>query len=174
MRIVSSCKCCRPERHQRSSGRPAGELGRIVASARPRRRGPVWGWPMILQRSLPFYLVVSPVPRYSATRGLGLCCKGGSNCPRPPRHLRAGWNGMGWSCKERSAFRGLDRTGTDLNDTWTWDGNTWTQQFPPISPPCARPDGVCVRRGNEDLVVLFGGGNSSATVFLGIPGRGME
>jgi hypothetical protein len=30
-------------------------------------------------------------------------------------------------------FGGDDSTGTDLNDTWTWDGATWTQQFPPVS-----------------------------------------
>jgi hypothetical protein len=24
---------------------------------------------------------------------------------------------------------------TDSNQTWTWDGATWTQQFPPVSPP---------------------------------------
>lgn len=25
--------------------------------------------------------------------------------------------------------------GVNSNQTWTWDGVTWTQQFPPISPP---------------------------------------
>jgi hypothetical protein len=25
--------------------------------------------------------------------------------------------------------------GKVLGDTWTWDGVTWTQQFPPVSPP---------------------------------------
>jgi len=24
---------------------------------------------------------------------------------------------------------------SSLNDTWTWDGTDWTQQFPPVSPP---------------------------------------
>jgi hypothetical protein len=32
-------------------------------------------------------------------------------------------------------FGGADANGNYLNDTWTWDGITWTQQFPPVSPP---------------------------------------
>jgi hypothetical protein len=32
-------------------------------------------------------------------------------------------------------FGGYDSTGKFLNDTWTWNGTTWTQQFPPTSPP---------------------------------------
>ena len=63
-------------------------------------------------------------------------------------------------------FGGDDSTGTDLNDTWTWDGTTWTQQFPPLSPP-ARDQMGFVYDPATGRVVLFGGGNSSATVFLG-------
>ncbi len=46
-------------------------------------------------------------------------------------------------------FGGDDSTGTDLNDTWTWDGTTWTQQFPPLSPP-ARPNGFRIRSGDRE------------------------
>lgn len=46
----------------------------------------------------------------------------------------------------------------DLNDTWIWDGNTWTQVFPPVSPPARRFDtpGMAYDAENEN-VVLFGG-----------------
>src|SRR5262249_33986299 len=55
-------------------------------------------------------------------------------------------------------FGGIDSTHKSLNDTWTWDGKTWTQQFPSVAPPSRRSDGPSmaylpsIRR-----VVLFGG-----------------
>ena len=49
-------------------------------------------------------------------------------------------------------------TGTSLNDTWTWDGTNWTQQFPALSPP-ARAWTSMVYDLATRKVVLFGGNN---------------
>jgi hypothetical protein len=55
-----------------------------------------------------------------------------------------------------------------VNDTWTWDGTTWTEQFPPVSPPA--------RAFNSDqmafdaatgTVVLFGGFANGGSSWLG-------
>jgi hypothetical protein len=43
-----------------------------------------------------------------------------------------------------------------LNDTWTWDGTTWTQQFPPVSPPARLGAGMAYDAASKK-VVLFGG-----------------
>jgi hypothetical protein len=58
-----------------------------------------------------------------------------------------------------------DSAGTYLNDTWTWDGVTWTQQFPAVSPParqCSTPG--MVYDGVTGTVLLFGGGNSTGNL----------
>ena len=54
---------------------------------------------------------------------------------------------------------------TDSNDTWIWDGKTWTQVFPPISPPGRRFDsqGMAYDRRSA-TVVLFGGITAADTV----------
>ena len=55
--------------------------------------------------------------------------------------------------------------GTYFNDTWTWDGVTWTQQFPLVSPParqCSTPG--MVYDGVTGTVLLFGGGNSTGNL----------
>jgi hypothetical protein len=43
-----------------------------------------------------------------------------------------------------------------FSDTWTWNGATWTQQFPPSSPP-ARVDASMAYDAARRQVVLFGG-----------------
>lgn len=62
-------------------------------------------------------------------------------------------------------FGGNDINGNRLNDTWTWDGVTWTQQLPPVSPP-ARD--CATQSMTYDLatktVVLFGGINSQGAL----------
>ena len=48
---------------------------------------------------------------------------------------------------------------TNSDETWTWDGVTWTQQFPPVSPPGRgwnAPNGM-VFDSQIRKVVLFGG-----------------
>ncbi len=46
----------------------------------------------------------------------------------------------------------------NLNDTWTWDGTTWTQQFPQNSPS-ARSSYSMAFDSDLGVVVLFGGFN---------------
>jgi hypothetical protein len=52
--------------------------------------------------------------------------------------------------------------GIYLNDTWTWDGTTWTQQFPISSPP-ARGTASIAYDPYLGEVVLFGGSSLYAT-----------
>jgi hypothetical protein len=55
-------------------------------------------------------------------------------------------------------FGGTDASGANLNDTWTWDGKDWTQQFPSVSPPPRRFDcQAMVYDAATKQVVLFGG-----------------
>src|SRR5579885_2595949 len=44
----------------------------------------------------------------------------------------------------------------DLNDTWSWDGNTWTQLHPATSPP-ARSEASIAYDAATKQVILFGG-----------------
>jgi hypothetical protein len=48
---------------------------------------------------------------------------------------------------------------TYLNDTWTWDGTTWTQQFPPVSPRACEFDtqGMVYDQATENVVMFMGG-----------------
>lgn len=61
-------------------------------------------------------------------------------------------------------FGGYSSTGTYLDDTWTWDGNTWTQQLPPVSPPARNGYGNMVYDAATQTVVLFGGNNSAGVL----------
>jgi hypothetical protein len=55
-------------------------------------------------------------------------------------------------------FGGIDSNGISLDDTWTWNGITWTRQFPSISPPARRFDGHGMAyHAATRKVVLFGG-----------------
>lgn len=55
-------------------------------------------------------------------------------------------------------FGGYDTSGVFLNDTWTWDGITWTQQFPRVSPPVRQLNvqGMAYHAVTRK-VVMFGG-----------------
>jgi hypothetical protein len=53
-------------------------------------------------------------------------------------------------------------TGTNAGDTWTYDGTTWTQQSPAVSPP-ARFRSTTAYDAATATVVLFGGNNGSAS-----------
>jgi hypothetical protein len=59
-------------------------------------------------------------------------------------------------------FGGFDSNDVDLNDTWTWNGKTWTQQFPPVSPPARKIDtqGLSYDAANG-TVLMFGGFNGT-------------
>ena len=51
---------------------------------------------------------------------------------------------------------------TYLNDTWTWDGTTWTQQFPSVSPS-PRVSYMAYDEATK-TVVLFGGNNGAGAL----------
>jgi len=74
-----------------------------------------------------------------------------------------GGAGMAWDGAAGNVvlFGGIGDEGTYFNDTWTWDGATWTQQFPPVSPPARaiEPQGMTYDAATK-TVVLFGGLNS--------------
>jgi hypothetical protein len=62
-------------------------------------------------------------------------------------------------------FGGGTSDNTPLNDTWTWDGVTWTQQFPPVSPPAREIDTQGMAYDAvTGTVVLFGGANDKGGV----------
>jgi RHS repeat-associated protein len=50
-----------------------------------------------------------------------------------------------------------------LGDTWTWDGASWTQQTPPVSPS-ARSDAMMAYDPDTRTVVLFGGESAAGTL----------
>lgn len=55
-------------------------------------------------------------------------------------------------------FGGIGSNGTYLTDTWTWDGVTWTQEFPPVSPPGRQFEATGMAYiAATGTVVLFGG-----------------
>ena len=67
--------------------------------------------------------------------------------------LFGGANGGGDCCR------------TYYNDTWTWDGFSWTQRFPVVSPP-VRTSQSMAYDDNLGAVVVFGG--------FSIPGQGLN
>src|ERR1700733_3508008 len=57
-------------------------------------------------------------------------------------------------------FGGLFNASTRYNDTWVWNGTTWTQQSPANSPP-GRASASMVYDAATGNVVMFGGLSSS-------------
>jgi uncharacterized repeat protein (TIGR01451 family) len=53
-----------------------------------------------------------------------------------------------------------------VDDTWVWDGSTWTQRFPNVRPP-ARANHVMAYDVGRAQVVLFGGHDSVTNTDLG-------
>jgi hypothetical protein len=62
-------------------------------------------------------------------------------------------------------FGGYSTSSPNMNDTWTWNGTTWTQQFPGNSPP-AREWAAMAWDANTGKVILFGG-SSDSSPYLG-------
>jgi hypothetical protein len=54
-----------------------------------------------------------------------------------------------------------DASCTFLNDTWTWNGTTWTQQFPPVSPS-PRVTSIAYDAATQTSVLFGGGGSAGA------------
>jgi hypothetical protein len=59
-----------------------------------------------------------------------------------------------------------DKTGLYLNDTWTWNGTTWTKQAPAASPPAWAAAGTAYDAATR-TVVLFGGPNGDTWTWNG-------
>jgi hypothetical protein len=78
-----------------------------------------------------------------------------TNAPSP----RAG-AGMAFDAANGNVvlFGGNDANGVDRNDTWIWDGQNWTQVFPPTSPPARsfETNGM-VYSPAGNYVMMFGG-----------------
>jgi serine/threonine protein kinase len=63
-------------------------------------------------------------------------------------------------------FGGLaSHAGTFSNDTWTWNGTTWTQRFPATSPPARYLASMAYDPAARQLV-LFGGDSNSTGGYL--------
>jgi hypothetical protein len=68
-------------------------------------------------------------------------------------------------------FGGWDNSnnGSAFGDTWTWDGVTWTQQFPPVSPAARYARESMAYDPGTQTVVLFGGEGSDNGDYGGVP-----
>ena len=68
-------------------------------------------------------------------------------------------------------FGGEDNSnnGAVFGDTWTWDGVTWTQQFPPVSPSARNPRGAMAYDPVTETVLLFGGEGADNGDYGGVP-----
>ena len=62
-------------------------------------------------------------------------------------------------------FGGYNIDLTYLNDTWTWDGVTWTEQFPPVSPPARSFNSQEMAYHTSTGTVVLFGGYGNGTVF---------
>jgi len=72
----------------------------------------------------------------------------------PPARYLAAAATLGSTIVVFGGFNGIDWSNGVLNDTWTWDGATWTQQHP-LKSPSARTGAAMATLG--DRVILFGG-----------------
>ena len=66
-------------------------------------------------------------------------------------------------------FGGSDSSGHSLGDTWIWDGVTWSQQFPPVSPPARDCSTAGMAYDPVSGPVLFGGYSASTSGYGGVP-----
>jgi hypothetical protein len=77
----------------------------------------------------------------------------------PPRQGQGmAWDGAAGNIVLFGGNEGYVNEGPYLNDTWTWDGTTWTQQFPPVSPPARRFDNPSMTYDAATRTVLMFGG----------------
>jgi hypothetical protein len=53
----------------------------------------------------------------------------------------------------------------NLGDTWTWNGTTWTEQHPAVSPPPRRGSSLAYDAASRQ-VILFGGDNGARVPLL--------
>ena len=101
--------------------------------------------------------LVLPVLVLAVGGGLGLRAHfsgTGGSLPNPPARSDAA---MAFDADHGVVvmFGGRDRGG-DLGDTWTWDGDSWTQQHPATSPS-ARSGAAMAYDAAHHIMVMFGG-----------------
>jgi hypothetical protein len=90
----------------------------------------------------------------------------------PPTSPPARWtHGMVYDeARQRIVlFGGLsgDGPGTQLNDTWEWDGSTWTEISTANSPPARGVHGAMVYDSARERVILRGGGITPSVAPIG-------
>ena len=99
------------------------------------------------------------------TLGFGTAPSGPLPTRRPLR-----WHGAGAAAAAVGGrvilFGGDDGNGAALQDTWSWDGHTWTDLTP--TPPALSPTAVYDGTASEweGTFVLFGGFDPDSGVFL--------
>lgn len=64
-------------------------------------------------------------------------------------------------------FGGIGPTGAFLNDTWTFDGSTWTNATPSGPSPSGRADAQFAMDDALGVAILFGGYGTTSTRILG-------
>ena len=109
------------------------------------------------------------------TPGPGTARNWTQQSPRPPARPPATTASMAFDAGTgQLVLCGGNRSGAILNDTWTWDGTTWTQQSP---IPQARYVASMAYDAATGQLVLFGGSTSNTsfdyaqdTWVWGIPG----
>ena len=147
------------------------------------RYGDTWEWD---GASWTQVSTTGPTPRsgqamiYDSARGQTILY-GGSNASSQPQYDTWSWNGSEWqqvassgpggrwynhqiaydANRERVVLFGgySPGSGPYLDDTWEWDGASWTS-IPVTSPP-ARADHRMVYDSHRGTIILFGGGSEA-------------
>ena len=71
------------------------------------------------------------------------------------------WPGMAYALSTSKCYLyGGGNASTTSNETWEYDGNSWTQLFPAIDPGERHTFGICYDT-LRDVVVMFGGASNS-------------
>ena len=141
----------------------AGTSGvpRSTAMVRPRRLAPRWTALAAVALVALLVTVVSPGPSGTpAASGLPLTANWVDLSPAsvPPARTSASM-AYDTATGDMVLFGGdevSDGSDTMLSDTWTWDGSTWTEQFPTDSPPARYGASMAYDAATGDMV-LFGG-----------------
>src|SRR6185369_2919428 len=60
------------------------------------------------------------------------------------------------AARERVVLFGGSDTSGYFGDTWTWDGQQWTEEHPAVSPP-ARQNFAMTYDASRRMVIAFGG-----------------
>ena len=88
-----------------------------------------------------------------------------TSCPSsPPARFQAS---MAYDAHTHSVllFGGSGACGSTCSDTWSWNGDTWTQQYPP-AVPAARFGASMAYDAATGTVLLFGGVTGGGYLFL--------